>query len=149
VAHPALRKASLVLFFAYVATLIAAGAWGVVGARVDMWLLLRLHLDDVGPRAAANLLSQYRFLRAIELGFGLFALLHWREIYRVRHYNRLFLSVMACGIGARLLGLAVDGRPSPSMYAFLGYELVAIVLIFLATRRAVAEPSLAAPAPSR
>jgi hypothetical protein len=137
VANPTLRKASLVFFFAYVATLVAAGAWGVVGARVDMWVLLRLHLESLSPRAATNLLSQYRFLRAIELGFGSFALLFRREIYRVRAFNRLFLAVMGCGVGARLLSLAVDGRPSPSMYAFLGWELVGVVLIYLATRREV------------
>jgi hypothetical protein len=128
-----------VFFFGYVVTLIAAGAWGIVGARVDMWLLLRLHLDDLPHRAAVNLLSQYRFLRAIELGFGVFAFTHWRRIYGVSSYNRLFLSVMAAGVGARLLSLAVDGAPSPSMYAFLGWELVGVCLIFAATRAARAE----------
>jgi hypothetical protein len=137
VASPALRRASLVFFFAYVATLIAAGAWGIVGARVDMHLLLRLHLGSLSTRGATNLLSQYRFLRAIELGFGIFALAFWRQIYRLRAYNRLFLFTMACGVGARLLSLAVDGTPSWWMYAFLGWELVGVVLIFLSTRASV------------
>jgi hypothetical protein len=129
-----LRRASLVFFFAYVGTLILAGAWGVVGARLDMPILLRLHLADLPDRAATNLLSQYRFLRAIELGFGLFALRFWREIYRVAVYNRLFLATMACGVGARLLSLIADGAPSPWMDGFLGGELVGVILIFLATR---------------
>lgn len=133
-ASPALRRASLLFFFVYVATLIAAGAWGVVGARIDMSLLLRLHLSDLPDRAATNLLSQYRFLRAIELGFGLFALVFWRQIYRLSSYNRLFLSIMACGVGARLLSLIVDGMPSPWMIVFAGQELVGVVLIFLYTR---------------
>lgn len=136
-ASPGLRRASLFFFFAYVGTLVLAGAWGIVGARVDMWLLLRLDLDDLGGRAATNLLSQYRFLRAIELGFGIFALRYWREIYRLPGFNRLFLSIMACGVAARLLSLGVDGEPSPWMLAFLAFELVGLVLIFLATRASV------------
>jgi hypothetical protein len=139
VAHQTLRRASLVFFFVYVALLIVAGAWGMVGARVDMWVLLRLHLNDLPDRTAANLLSQYRFLRAIELGFGLFAFTHRRQIYRLRSYNRLFLSVMAAGVAARLLSLALDGPTSWWMYVFLGWELVGVVLIFLATRSGLAD----------
>ncbi len=137
-AHHALRRASLVFFFVYVASLIVAGAWGLVGARIDMWALLRLHIHDVPDRTAANLLSQYRFLRAIELGFGVFAFTHWRRIYNVRSYNRLFLSVMAAGVAARLLSLGLDGMPSWWMYLFLAQELVGVVLIFLATRSGLA-----------
>ena len=138
-AHHALRRVSLVFFFVYVATLIAAGAWGLVGARVDMRVLLQLHIHDLPDRTAANLLSQYRFLRAIELGFGVFALTKWRRIYSVRSYNRLFLSAMGAGVAARLLSLAVDGAPSWWMNVFLGFELVGIVLIFLATRSGLAD----------
>jgi hypothetical protein len=128
---------TLVFFFGYVVILVVAGAWGVVGARVDMHLLLRVHLGDLPHRAQANLLSQYRFLRAIELGFGLFALRYWREIFRQRSYNQIFLIAMACGVGARLLSLALDGLPSVWMDVFLGYELVGLALIFLYTRSRV------------
>jgi hypothetical protein len=131
------RRLALVFFFGYVLILVVAGAWGVVGARVDMHLLLRVHLGDLPHRAQANLLSQYRFLRAIELGFGLFALRYWREIFRQRSYNQIFLIAMACGVGARLLSLALDGLPSVWMDVFLGYELVGLALIFLYTRSRV------------
>ena len=137
-ASTSLRRASLVFFFGYVATLVLAGAWGVVGARVDMHLLLRLHLGDLPGRAQANLLSQYRFLRAIELGFGLFAWFYRRQIYALRSYNRLFLATMACGVAARLLSVPLDGAPSPWMDGFLGWELVGVALIFTATRATVA-----------
>ena len=129
-----MRRVALVFFFGYVLTLVVAGAWGVVGATVDMHLLLRLHLGDLPHRAQANLLSQYRFLRAIELGFGLFALRYWRQIFSLRSYNRIFLAVMACGVAARLLSLAADGLPSFWMYIFLGYELVGLTLIVVYTR---------------
>jgi hypothetical protein len=128
------RFAALVLFFGYVVTLVVAGAWGVVGARLDMPWLLQVHLGDLRHRAQANLLSQYRFLRATELGYGLFGLCYWRQIFTLRGYNRLFLGIMACGLGARLLSLAADGLPSFWMYLFLGWELVGVVVIFAYTR---------------
>jgi hypothetical protein len=138
VASLALRRASLVFFFGYVALLIVAGAWGIVGARADMRVLLRVHLGALPVRAQANLLSQYRFLRALELGFGLFALVFWQSIYRVRVYNRIFLVTMACGVAARLLGLVLDATPSWWMDIFLGWELVGVVLVFASTRASVA-----------
>jgi hypothetical protein len=128
---------TLVLFFGYVALLIVAGAWGIAGARLDMPWLLRVHLGDLPDRAQANLLSQYRFLRAMELGFGLFALRYWREIFRLRSYNRIFLAVMASGVAARLIGLGADGWPSVWMYAFLAWELAGVVAIFEYTRSRV------------
>jgi hypothetical protein len=128
---------ALVLFFGYVVLLIVAGAWGIVGAHLDMRWLLRVHLDDLPDRAQANLLSQYRFLRAMELGFGLFALRYWREIFRLRSYNRIFLAAMASGVAARLISLGADGWPSWWMYTFLAWEVAGVVAIFVYTRRRV------------
>jgi uncharacterized protein DUF4345 len=138
VAHLAVRRVALVLFFGYVVLLIVAGAGGIVGARLDMPWLLRVHLGDLPHRAQANLLSQYRFLRALELGFGLFALRYRREIFRLRSYNRIFLATMGCGVAARLLSLGADGWPSVWMYAFLAWELAGVVSIFVYTRPRVA-----------
>jgi hypothetical protein len=73
-------------------------------------LLTGLDLDQVPADAEANLLSQYRFLRAIELGFGVFTLMNRHEIFENVGYNALFLSIMAAGVAARLLSLALDGN---------------------------------------
>ena len=124
-----MRRVTLVLFFGYVVLLIVAGAWGIVGARLDMRWLLLVHLDDLPDRAQANLLSQYRFLRAMELGFGLFALRYWRQIFSVRSYNRIFLAAMGSGVAARLISLGADGWPSVWMYAFLAWELAGVLAI--------------------
>ena len=129
-----MRRVTLVLFFGYVVLLIVAGAWGIVGARLDMRWLLLVHLDDLPDRAEANLLSQYRFLRAMELGFGLFALRYWRQIFSVRSYNRIFLAAMGSGVAARLISLGADGWPSVWMYAFLAWELAGVLAIFAYTR---------------
>ncbi len=84
-------------------------------ARVDASLLFDLEIDGLAPRTEASLLSQYRFLRAIELSFGLWAMIHRAAIHTRRDANRLFLSVMAAGVAARLLSLALDGSPSLPM----------------------------------
>ena len=124
-AHPLLRTAALVLFFGYAATLVVAGAEGAVVARFAI-------PDD----ADAELLSHWRFLRALELCFGLVALVFWRRIFAERTPNLIFLSAMAAGAAARLLGLAVDGSPGTIALAVLVWELAGVVVIFLATREA-------------
>lgn len=121
-------------YYGYVGVLILAGGWGVLGARLDHRLLFGLDVSTLEPKAAASLLSQYRFLRAIELGFGLFALLFKREIYTVPLYNHVFLTAMFLGIVARVISLVLDGRPRSAFYFFLGYEGVGIVLIYAYTR---------------
>jgi hypothetical protein len=137
VARPFLRWTSLLLFFGYVATLVLAGAWGIVAARLDVSWFLGLDLADVPADTEANLLAQERFLRAVELGFGIVSLVYWRQIFRSRAFNRAFLAVMAAGVAARLLSLAVDGVPSAAMLAFLAYELVAVAVILAYTRSTV------------
>jgi Domain of unknown function (DUF4345) len=125
VAHPLLRTAALVLFFGYAATLVVAGAEGAVVARFAI-------PDD----ADAELLSHWRFLRALELCFGLVALVFWRRIFAERTPNLIFLAAMTAGVAARLLGVAVDGSPGTFGLAVLVWELAGVVVIFLATREA-------------
>jgi hypothetical protein len=58
VASLALRRSSLVFFFGYAGLLVLAGAWGIVGARVDLPVLLRVQVAALPVRAQANLLGQ-------------------------------------------------------------------------------------------
>lgn len=122
-ANPVLRLAALVLFFGYAVTLVLAGAEGALLAEFAF-------PDD----ADADLTSHYRFLRALELCFGVVALAYWRRIFTQRLANTIFLAAMAAGVAARLLGLAVDGRPGALVLAVIAWELVGVVVIFLATR---------------
>jgi hypothetical protein len=125
VAHPLLRGAALVLFLGYAVTLVVAGAEGAVVA----------HFAFPGD-ADADLLSNYRFLRALELCFGVVALVYRRRIFAERTPNVLFLAAMAAGVAARLLGLAADGSPGPLVLGVIAWELTGVVVIFLATREA-------------
>lgn len=124
-AHPLLRTAALVFFFGYAAALVVAGAEGAVLARVAF-------PDD----ADADVLNHYRFLRALELCFGVAALVFWRRIFSERTPNLLFLTAMAAGVAARLFSLTVDGSPGPFVLAVLAFELVGLALIVVATREA-------------
>ncbi len=139
-ANAALRLPALAFFYGYVLTLIAAGALGMLLGRLDLRYLLGLDPAQLAPLTAATTLSQYRFLRAIELGFGVTAFWFRDAIFRERTWNGLFLAVMAAGITGRLLGLAFDGRPSIPMLFFLVFELIGITLIFTYSRATVRRP---------
>lgn len=122
--------AARLLFWAYVATLLVAGLWGIAGARLDFPILLRQRVSGLSPTGAADVLSQYRFLRGIEAGFALFAVVWWRQVFTARSSaNRVFLSTMALGILGRLVGLAADGTPTWPMYVFLAGELAGLACI--------------------
>lgn len=132
-----LRGASLLFFYSYVGLLVGAGAEGMVFGRVDQSVLLGLHLDQLPHRVQADVMSQYRFLRGIELAFGVFAVVHRRDIYADCAFNRLFLFGMAAGLLGRALALPIDGSPDWWMYGFGIWELAGVIVIFAHTRTTV------------
>lgn len=123
-----------IFFFGYVLALVVFGGLCMFTAQIDQRLLFGLHTDGLAPQTAASLLSQYRFSRAIECGFGVFALIFRQEIYRERLYNRLFLGTMFMGVAARVVSLCLDGRPAPIFYGFLVFELIGVAVIFVYSR---------------
>ncbi|MGH9114768.1 MAG: DUF4345 family protein [Acidimicrobiales bacterium] len=128
-------RAARVLFWAYVGTVLGAGAWGVAGARVDFPVLLEQPLEGLSARGSANVLSQYRFLRGLEAGFGLSAVSQREAIFAGRSLpNRLFLAAMGLGIVGRVLGWAIDGRPRRLMLGFLAVEVAGWGCIAMTTR---------------
>jgi hypothetical protein len=127
--------AALVLFAGYVGLVIVAGAWGAFGpARLDQRWLFDLEVDGMDGTAAASLLSQYRFLRAIELGYGLVAARCWRQIFSDRRFGGPFLLVMGLGVAARVAGLAWDGSPGPLFWFFLVTEAIGVAVIWFVAR---------------
>jgi peptidoglycan/LPS O-acetylase OafA/YrhL len=135
------NRGARLLFYGYVLLLVVAGLWGAVFAGRDVRLISGFDPSRLPVEQSAALLSQYRFLRAIELGFGIFALVYRKEVFGVRAVNLAFLTVMGLGIAARVLGFVLDGTPSAPMVFFAAYETVAIIVIFLATRSARSRPS--------
>jgi uncharacterized protein DUF4345 len=129
-----MKTFTYVLFYGYIVTLILAGAWGVFFATLDHRLLFHLDVRLLARVPAASLVSQYRFMRAIECGFGMFSVIYHREIFTVRAFNRLFLGTMAFGVAARFVSFILDGRPFPVFYVFLAWELIGIVFIYVYSR---------------
>jgi hypothetical protein len=122
------------LFYGYTGLLIVAGAWGVGGARLDHKILFGLDPATLEWKAAASLLSQYRFLRAVECGFGAFAVMFKPQIFTVRSFNSLFLATMVAGVLARIISRVIDGTPRRIFDFFLLSEAIGAVVIFLHTR---------------
>jgi uncharacterized protein DUF4345 len=123
-----------IFFYGYTGPLILAGVWGTLAARLDQRFLFGLNLASLDGSIGASLLSQYRFLRAIELGFGTFGVMFHREIFTLRSFNRLFLATMVAGVLARVISRVIDGRPRPVFMFFLVWEAVGAVVILQYTR---------------
>ncbi len=133
-----MRLANYFFFYSYVGLLIVAGFWGAfINPEFDFHLLISLDIDILTDFQRINLLSQYRFLRAIELGFGLFSILFVKSIFSEKKFNRLFIFIMSAGILSRLTSIVLDGFPSDLMFFFLGFELVGVVVIYFYSRKLV------------
>ena len=127
---------SYFFFYTYIGLVCLAGFWGAFfRADLDFLLLMGLDTNTLTEDIRINLLSQYRFLRALELGFGLFAFFFTKEIFTQKKFNTLFLIIMASGILARLASLLYEGSPSGMMYFFLVYEIIGWLFIYLYTRQ--------------
>ena len=127
---------SYFFFYAYIGLVTLAGFWGAfLNANLDHRLLFQLDTGTLPEYTRTNMLSQYRFLRAIELGFGLFCFVFTRAIFTERTFNRLFLSIMALGVLARLASVVYEGNPSRLTWFFLLFEGVGVIIIFLYTRK--------------
>lgn len=124
-------------FYGYTGLLVVAGAWGVFGARWDHRILFGLDLAPLERATAASLVSQYRFLRAIECGFGVFAIMFRSEIYTIRVFNTLFLATMVGGVVARIISRVLDGTPRRVFDFFLASEAAGALVIFLHTRHLI------------
>lgn len=126
-----MKKASLFFFYTYIGLVTLAGIWGAfIYPSLDFEVMFDLNLSQLNDFEKINLLSQYRFLRALELGFGLFALLYVKEIFSDFKFNRLFLTIMGLGILARIFSWLFDGKPSYLTMFFLFYEAIGWIVIF-------------------
>lgn len=119
-------------FYCYIGLVLIAGFWGAfLGADFDHQLLFNLDTSTLEDDTRANLLSQYRFLRAMEFGYGLFAILFTKEIFSLKKYNRLYLAIMLAGVLARIVSILDDGSPTALFYFFLIFELIGVIVIYL------------------
>ena len=124
------------LFYTYIGLVLLAGFWGAfINPSFDFKFLMDLRFSDLKEEVYINLTSQYRFLRALEFGFGLYSFVFTKSIFAKGAHNQLFLTIMASGILARLVSIIAEGRPNNLFLFFIGYELVGWIAIFIYTRK--------------
>lgn len=127
-----MRLLAYFFFYCYIGLVLLAGLWGAfLGADFDQQYLFELNTETLAETTRIDLLSQYRFLRAMEFGYGLFAVVFRKEIFSIRKFNLVYLAIMLSGVLARVVSLVDDGSPSALFYFFLIFESVGVVVIYL------------------
>ncbi len=138
-----LKRTNDVAFYSYAWFLVTAG--GILGLFVPRWGPLDFEVyaravfrAPFTPEEMASALNQYRFMKSVEFGFGLFALLFRREIYTQPKFNRFFLGIVFLGASMRVLSILVDGRPHGAYLFFAAIEFGIGAIIFAYSRRTLA-----------
>jgi hypothetical protein len=135
-----MRSANYFFYYTYIGLVIVAGFWGAfINPYFDYRLLFNFDIHTLPDFQRINMVSQYRFLRAIELGFGIFSILFVKNIFSEIKFNRLFIFIMGAGVLSRIISIVIDGSPSGLMYFFLAFELVGITVISFYSRKLIAQ----------
>ena len=129
-----------IFFWGYSLMLIGIGASGIFVARWELTEIFAVPTATIGGVAAATLLNQYRFLKAVELAFGIFCIAFRGEIFRPTTAHRVFLAGLFAGVAARLGSWIVDGTPRWPFLAFAALELLTGILVTLVVREGSSAP---------
>jgi cytochrome b subunit of formate dehydrogenase len=122
-------------FWGYSLMLIVVGASGIFIARWELATVFSLDMASMNESVRATLLNQYRFLKAVELAFGIFCISYRRDIFVRLRDVRVFLAGVSAGVAARLGSWLVDGTPEPAFMAFMALELITGVLVWRSFQR--------------
>lgn len=135
-----MRSANYFFYYTYIGLVIVAGFWGAfINPNFDYRLLFDFDTQTLPDFQRINMMSQYRFLRAIELGFGIFSLLFVKNIFSEKKLNRFFIFTMSAGVLSRIISIVMDGSPSTLMYFFLGFELIGLLVIYFYSLKLIAQ----------
>ena len=133
-----MRAANYFFYYTYIGLVIVAGFWGAfINPSFDYRLLFHFDINTLPDFSRINMISQYRFLRALELGFGIFSILFVKNIFTEKKFNMLFIFIMSSGVLARICSILFDGLPSGMMLFFLGFELVGVMIIYFYSHQLV------------
>ncbi len=130
-----MRRAAQVFYYGYTLMLLGVGGSGILIASWELPHIFAVDLSAMAARPAATLLNQYRFLKSMELAFGLFCWVYRRDIWAGGTARRLFLAGVFGGVAARIVSLAMDGVPHPAFLAFAGLELICGLLMLIQPQR--------------
>lgn len=132
-----MRTAARILLWGYGAMLCAVGFAGIWISGWELDTVHHLATESWPPAVRASFLNQYRFLKGVELGGGLFCLGLQARILDGGREGALFLALVAAGVVARVFAWIADGRPSTAFIVFLALEFLVLVVVglFLRGRR--------------
>jgi hypothetical protein len=132
--NAAVARVASLLQFGYSAMLVVVGAAGILTARWELESVFHTGLSAWPPDIQATMLNQYRFLKSVELGAGMFCFLYRPAILIGGKASALFLAIVGLGVFARTLSWIVDGRPSTLFVAFLILEACVFIAVALHLR---------------
>jgi hypothetical protein len=126
-------------FYGYCLYLMLIGLLGIMIPKwspldFEVYATLIFKSSSLHGAALSSAVSQYRFMKALELGFGLFGLLFVKEVFSIRKFNRFFLGILFLGATSRLLSYMLDGRPYTAYLVFMLLEYVIGTIVFIYTR---------------
>jgi hypothetical protein len=124
-----------VLQFLYSTALVVVGTVGIFTPHWEFPTLFGIDPSGFSHDSQANLLNQYRFLKAVELGAGLFCFANRPSTLDGGRGSLLFLALVSAGIFARTLAWITDGRPSALFVGFLLFEVLLFVVFVLHLRK--------------
>ena len=132
-----MRGLAILMFYGWSGALLVLGALGIFTGRWELETIFRLDLVQLSQERTATLLNQYRFLKAIEFGFGLFCFAFRTEIFTVRAFNRLFLAIVFLSSSARGLSMRLEGPPHWALTGITLLEFATGFVIAGYTRRSL------------
>jgi hypothetical protein len=131
------RQAAIIasiLQLGYSAMLVAIGVAGIFGARWELATVFGIDPSAWPPEAEPTMLNQYRFLKSVELGAGLFCFAYRSKILAGTRASAVFLAIVGLGVAARTLSWFIDGRPAAAFIAFLILEACVFAAVTLHLR---------------
>jgi hypothetical protein len=130
-----LARLARLCFWGYALMLVGIGLTGMLAAQWELPAVFAVNLDTMDTLQRATLLNQYRFLKGIELAFGMFCIAYRREIFSQRRDLQVFLAGLSAGVAGRLGSWIVDGTPKTIFLVFMALELLTGVLVWWVVRR--------------
>ena len=125
-----------ILHFGYSAMLVGVGTAGVFTARWEFATVFGIDPSTWPAETVPSMLNQYRFLKSVELGAGLFCFAYRSRILAGTPASAIFLAIIGLGVAARSWSWIVDGRPSALFITFLVLEAFVFVAVALHLRMA-------------
>jgi len=126
-----------VLQLIYAVFLVGVGALGLFYLQWELSTFYGLTTNDFQGKDGATLLNQFRFLKSIELTFGIFSLIYRRDILSGGLNCTIFLTGLALGAFARASSWVFDGTPHSSFLFYLFAEVIIFSVIWLNAKQAL------------